>query len=116
MRRGSSPAGGGAPGFFAGILAAQRGRGRGGAAWRGGGGGSYARRLVSGVAGDTVFLRSYRSAQAAQEMGEAIWRMDRGIHFALEGEPVTGKLIFENNLQSFEREMAAQREGPPSPG
>src|ERR1041384_8581529 len=77
--------------------------------------GWYAPRLVSGVAGDTVFLRSYRSAQAAQEMGEAIWRMDRGIHFALEGEPVTGKLIFENNLQSFEREIAAQRESPASP-
>src|ERR1043166_7721365 len=77
--------------------------------------GLYATWLVSHVVGETegVFLRSYRNSVAGQEMKEAVWRMDRGIRFTLDGHAETGKLLFDANAASFERAFAIQHEGAP---
>jgi len=74
--------------------------------------GLYATWLISSVVGETegVFFRSYRSAAAAQAMKEAIWRMDRGVLFSLDGQIGTGRLLFDANVQGFERSLAVQRE------
>ncbi|HEY6166867.1 MAG TPA: ATP-binding protein [Verrucomicrobiae bacterium] len=78
--------------------------------------GFYGLQLVSGLVGETetVLLKNYRSAVAAQKITEAAAGMDRGVLFAMEALPDAGRVMFVTNVQNFVQALRIQRENATS--
>jgi two-component system, NtrC family, sensor histidine kinase KinB len=65
---------------------------------------------------DVILRENYRSVIAAQDMKEALERMDSGALFALAGETARGRRLAVEHLPRFEEALAVERGNVTLPG
>lgn len=80
--------------------------------------GCYAIALFFRLGGaiDVILRENYRSVVAAQNMQEAIERMDSGLLFTLAGEEEKGRLLYAENLPVFRENLRAEQANITLPG
>lgn len=80
--------------------------------------GCYAVALFSRLGGavDVILRENYRSVLAAQNMKEAVERMDSGISFTLAGEEDRGRKLYSENLPLFREYLRVEQGNITVPG